>query len=282
MLKEKLRHYLSWQRLLALTGLAFLICLSLYSPINAQAVSEGFQSEGNVQRGMIVRIKKEDSRKVMALTQETADQMHGVVVNSSDAPVTLSDDGQKVFVATTGHYNLLVSSQAGSIAPGDYVTISSLAGVGMKAGSKDTYVVGRALSAFDGVNNVSSTNELTDSAGGKKKVNLGQIQVDITVARNPLLKGEDPNVPEFLRKATETIAGKPVNAVRIYIAILVFCISAFVSGSLLYGGIKSALISVGRNPLARKRIIRTMFQVVMSGLIVFTIGLFGVYLILKI
>ncbi len=282
MLKTKLRPYLSWQRVLAFFTLTLLIGMSRVGPLDAQAISSGFKSEGNVQRGMIVRLKKEDTSKVVALTQEASDQMHGVVVNANDAPATLSDDGQKIFVATTGSYGLLVSSQAGSISPGDYVTISSLSGVGMKAGSKDTYVVGRALSGFDGVNNVSSSSELTDSLGNKTKVNLGTIQVNITVARNPLLKGEDPNVPEFLRKATEAIAGKPVNAVRIYIAILVFCITAFISGSLMYGGIRSAIISVGRNPLAKKRIIKSMVQVTVSGLIVFTIGLFGVYLILKI
>jgi hypothetical protein len=280
-MKTKMKTYFSWHRLFALALLSLLVGLSIAGPISAQAVTEGFNADAKLQRGMIVKVKKEDAKKVEPVTRESADQMHGVTVNANDAPVTLSDDGQKVFVATTGHYDLLVSDQAGAISTGDYVTISAIAGVGMKAGSKDAYVIGRALAAFDGKQNVTGASELKDSAGQTQKVNLGRVQVDITVARNPLLKGEDPNVPEFLRKATEAIAGKPVNAVRIYIGIVVFLISTLIAASLMYGGIKSALISVGRNPLARKRIIRSMFQVVVTGLIVFTIGLFGVYLILK-
>ena len=242
---------------------------------------EGFNTDGEIRRGMMVRIKKEDGSKVELVTQETSDQMHGIVVNANDAPVTLSDDGQKVFVAKAGQYDLLVSNQGGEITPGDYITISSLAGIGMKAGNKDPYVMGRAVSNFDGSRDVVSQNELTDSAGQKKQVNVGWVKIDVGVARNPLLKGEDPNVPEFLRRATEAIAGKPVNAVRIYMGILIFTITTFVSASLLYGGVKSAIISVGRNPLSRKSIVRSMFQVVLSGLIVFTIGVFGVYLILR-
>lgn len=169
MLRAKIRQYISWQRVFALAGLTLLIGMSRVGPLSAQAISTGYQADANVQRGMIIKLKKDDTTKVEPLKQESSDQMHGVVVNSNDAPATISDDGQKIFVATTGKYKVMVSSQAGSINAGDYITISSLAGVGMKAGSKDTYVVGRALTAFDGVNNVSSSTELTDSLGAKNK-----------------------------------------------------------------------------------------------------------------
>ncbi len=107
------------------------------------------------------------------------------------------------------------------------------------------------------------------------------MQVDIGVAKNPLLKATEPNLPNALRKAAATIAGKPVDAVRVYISILVFGITTVVAGSLLYGGVRSALISIGRNPLSKKSIIRGMIQVVITGLMVFISGVFGVYLILR-
>jgi hypothetical protein len=281
MLKTKIKTYLSWQRLLALFGLGILIGLSVASPLGAQAVTEGFGSDAPLQRGMIVRIKKDDASKVEPVTSETADQVHGVVVNSNDAPVTISDDGQRVFVAKAGQYDVLVSNQNGEIKTGDYVTISAVAGIGMKAGTKEPYVVGRALGGFDGSKDVISSTELTDSSGAKKKISFGRVQVDLGIAGNPLLKGEAPNVPEFLRKTTEAIAGKPVDAIRIYIGILVFGITTFVAASLLYGGVRSGIISIGRNPLSKKSIVRGMLQVVVTGLIVFVSGIFGVYLILR-
>lgn len=281
MLKTKIRNYLSWQRVLALFGLGILIGLSLSSPLDAQAVTEGYGTDTPLQRGMIIQIKKDDATKIEPATVETADQMHGIVVNSNDAPVSISDDGQRVFVATTGQYDALVNDQNGAISAGDYIAVSAISGIGMKAGTTEPYVIGRALSGFDGKKDVISTTELTDSTGKKQKVALGRIQLAIGVARNPLLKGEDPNVPEFLRKTTEAIAGKPVDAIRIYIGILVFGITTFVAASLLYGGVRSGIISIGRNPLSKKSIVRGMLQVVITGLIVFVSGVFGVYLILR-
>jgi hypothetical protein len=281
MLKTKIKNYLSWQRMLALFALGIMIGLSHVGPLSAQAVTEGYASDVPLQRGMIVRIKQDDPTKLEPVTTDSSDQMHGVVVNSNDAPVSIANDGQGVFVATTGQYEVFVNTQNGPVNPGDYIAVSAISAVGMAAGDTEMYVIGRALTAFDGSKDVISTSELTDSKGQKQQVSIGKVQIAIGVARNPLLKGEDPNVPEFLRKATEAIAGKPVDAVRIYVGILIFGITTFISSSLMYGGIRSGIISIGRNPLGKKSIIRGMLQVIITGIIVFVIGVFGVYLILR-
>ncbi len=281
MLKTKIKHIISWQRLLALAGLCFLILLSMRHPLSAQAVSEGYNSDQVLQRGMIVRLKKDDNTKIEAVGADNAEHMHGVVVAANDAPVTLAKDGQKVFVATGGHYDVLVNNQNGAVNPGDYVAVSALAGIGMKAGTKEPYVIGRALKSFDGTKDVISSVEVKDSAGANRTVAIGRVQVDVGVAKNPLLKATEPNVPQFLQKAASVVAGRPVNAIRIYVGILIFGITTVVAASLMYGGIRSGLISIGRNPLSRKSIMRSMFQVIITGLIVFITGVFGVYLILR-
>ncbi len=281
MFKTKIRQLISWQRLLALLGLSLLIIISLHHPLSAQAVSEGYNSDQPMQRGMIVRLKPNDSTKIETVGADDAEHMHGVVVAANDAPVTLAKDGQKAFVATNGHYDVLVSSQNGTIKSGDYITVSALAGIGMKASNNDQFVIGRALADFDGKQNVISTVDVKDSTGANHTVSVGRVSVDIGVAKNPLLKAAEPNVPHFLSKASEVIAGRPVNAVRVYIGLTVFVITTIVSASLLYGGVRSSITSIGRNPLSRKSIIRGMFQVILTGLIVFITGVFGVYLILR-
>ena len=284
MLKTKIRKTISVQRILALALLITLVVLSLSSSIGAQTsptFTQGYLTDQPVQKGMIVRLKDGDTTKIEPLTPNTIDKMYGVIVDPNDAAVTLSSDGKKVFVANTSKYEVLVSNQAGTIAAGDYITLSALHGVGMKAGEKDLMVVGRALAPFDDTAPVASTTKIKDSAGGERDIKLGRIVVDITVARNPLLKGSEPNLPEVLRKVSESVAGKPVEATRVYIALVVLIITTAVSGSLLYGGIRSGIISIGRNPLSKKMIIRGMIQVIIAGLIIFIIGLFGVYLLLK-
>ena len=255
--------------------------ISLSHPLGAQAVTEGYNTDTAVQRGMIVRLKKDDATKVEPVSSDDAEHMHGIVVSASDAPVTISSDGQKVFVATAGHYDVIISTQNGPIVSGDYVAVSALGGIGMKAGTKEPYVIGRALGGFDGNKDVISTSEVKDSGGTAHKVGIGRVSLDIGIAKNPLLKANEPNLPSVLQKAAETVAGKPVNAVRVYVGILIFGITTTVAASLLYGGVRSALISIGRNPLSRKSIVRSMIQVIITGLIVFITGVFGVYLILR-
>lgn len=269
-------------RLLALAALGFLVFLSVIGPIAAQSVTQGYGADEVLQRGMVVRLKVDDTTKVVAVSQNEADKMHGVVVDANDAPVTLSSEGQKVFVATNGRFDLLVSDQNGPINTGDYIAMSAINGIGMRAGDKEPVVIGKALASFDGEKGTISTAEIKDSSGNAQKIDIARISADISVSRNPNLRGTEPNLPEFLRRAAEAIADKPVNPVRVYIGVVVFIISTIVAGVILYGGVRSGLISIGRNPLSKKSIIRSMLQVVLFGLIVFVFGLFGVYLLLKI
>jgi hypothetical protein len=283
MFKAKIKETISVRRLLALVGLIILVGLSFSSPLGAEpsAFTQGYSTDGPVQTGMIVRLKEGDASKIEPLAPENVEKMHGVVVDANDAPVTLSAEGQKIFVATSGSFEVLVSSQNGFISTGDYIALSAIHGIGMKAGDKEAMVIGRALADFSEKSEVVSAATIKDSAGGQRNVTIGRVLVHVSVARNPLLTSSKPNLPEFLQKVSESIAGKPVQATRVYIALVVFGITTVISGSLLYGGIRSAITSLGRNPLSKKSIIRGMFQVIVAGLIIFIIGIFGVYLLLK-
>jgi hypothetical protein len=282
MLKTKIKTLLPLPRLLALLTLALLVMLSVSRPLGAQsAFTQGFGSDEPLQKGMIVQIKKSDATKVELNTSQTIDQMYGVVVDANDAPVTLSSEGQKVFIATGGRFEVLVSNQNGDIAAGDYITISALNGIGMRAGTKEQTVVGRALAGFNGKDGVISSSEVKDTSGKAKQVVIGRVSLDVAVTRNPNLKSEEPNLPEALRRAVESIAGKQVSPQRAYLSVIIFIVSAVVAGSLMYSGIRSGIISIGRNPLSKKSIIRGMFQVILTGIIIFITGIFGVYLLLK-
>ena len=262
--------------LLALFGLV----MSFPSIVSAQTVSQGYGVTGVVQKGMIVMLDPKDSRKVQALTNKTDKAMHGVVVSANDTVVSLGGDSSnaQVYVASNGKYDALVSNQNGAIKSGDIISISALDGIGMKADSRQGVILGKALSGFDGTKNVSGNAALATSSG-KKDVAIGFIQIDIG---NPLaVSVSGPPVPAFLRKSGDSIAGKPVSTVRLYVSLAILLITIFMTGSLLYGGVRSSLVSIGRNPLAKKSILRGLIQVVVLGLIVFVIGLIAIYLLLK-
>jgi hypothetical protein len=281
MVNTKIRRFLTVPRILALTALLLLVGLSVKHPLSAQTVTQGYGYDQLLQRGEIVQLKKSDPSKVEPVSQSSVDQMYGVVVGANDAPVTLSLDGTKVYVATNGHFDVLVSSQNGPVGTGDYITVSAISGVGMKSDTTEPVIVGRALASFDGKSGVISNTQIKDSSGASRDVAIGRIQVDINVARNPLLKASEPNLPSVLKKASEAIAGKPVNPAKVYISVVIFVITTITSGVLLYGGVRSAIISIGRNPLSKKSIIKGMIQVVIVGITIFLCGVFGVYLLLK-
>jgi hypothetical protein len=230
---------------------------------------------------MLVSLKDGDPTKVEPADDGNAKRLHGLVVNPNDAPVTLSNEAQKNFVATVGRYEGLVSDQNGAVKAGDYITVSKVRGIGMRVDTKSENVIGKALEDFDGKSNVLSTTDLKDNGGVTQKVNIGRIMLDIGIGANPLAKPEEVNLPGFLKKATEAIAQKSVSPLRVYISLAILAASVAIAGSMLYAGVRSSMISIGRNPLSKQSITKSLMQVILTSFIVFIIGIFGVYLLLK-
>jgi len=278
---SKRKRIFHW--LVGIIGVAFFLAFSA-GAVLAQNVTQGYESDTPLQKGMMVRLKPGDGSKVQAVTQTDAPSMLGVVVSASDAPVTLSNTGakQQVFVATYGQYDVLISNQNGAVKVGDLITVSSLSGIGMRADNKQEIIIGKALTAFDGKTGSIGTASL-DTSKGKKSVNLGIVNVAVSVAHNPLYdKDNTPGVPKFLSKAAQIVTDRPVSAFRIYASLAVLVVCFAIAGAILYIGVRSSMTAVGRNPLAKKSIMRSLVQVVLISLIIFVISVIAVYLLLKI
>jgi hypothetical protein len=279
---KRLKDKVSTKRILSAVGLLSLFVIAQSGNVGAQTITQGYATDTAIQRATIVSLTVDNAKKVEPTSFDNDERMHGVVVSANDAPFTLSTEEEKTFVATKGRFEAFVSNENGTIQAGDIITISRVAGIGMKAGEKEPYIIGKAISGFDGETAVLSTTEIDDN-GTPKKVSIGRIQIDVGVAGNPLLKPTKANLPGFLERAAETIAGKsPVNPIRVYIGLIILFTSAVVSGILLYSGVRSSLISIGRNPLSKKSITRSLLQVIMTSIIILLLGVFGVYLLLRI
>ncbi len=277
MVKTKIANWLRASRLFALVLLGLLIFLSLANPLGAQTVTQGYGTDEVLQRGMLVVLNQDDTSKVSMASYDEIDRLHGIVVNPNDAPVTLSEEGQQVFVATTGRFDVLVSDENGPIGVGEQITASSVRGIGMKADARHTVVIGKALEAFDGTERVVSTTQLDNG----RSVEIGRIPVDLSVVRNPQSSTEGSRLPAVLHRAAETLAGEPVSDIRIYVGLAVLLVSSIIGGSILYAGVRSSIVSIGRNPLSKPAILRGLLQVILTSLIIFISGIFAVYLLLK-
>ncbi len=248
-----------------------LVCLSV-GKVFAESIVRSFKANGTITAGEVVALSFGNKSTVeLAPTNDPA-RIYGVVVDKNTAAVTISQPGQEVFVATGGVYPVLVSTESGPIHSGNYLAMSSSDGVAAKATGGQAYVVGRALQDFD-----SSSGSASQGRNGSA---IGKVSAQITPGRNPSLR-EDTAVPRALRRLGEAIAGKPLSASRIYAALAIFIITAAIAFSLLWVGVRSGMIAIGRNPLSRHSIMQSLAQVIVAATIVFFGGLLGIYLFLR-
>ncbi len=266
---------------------AVLVVFALISPGIAsadsatQAVAQGYSSTSPLQPGIIVSLASNNSGSVAPLNINNIKAMLGVVVSYNQASITLGNQNanNQVFVTNYGQHDVLVSNQNGPITTGDYITISNISGVGMKADGNEPIVLGQAAGSFDGVNNIEGTASIKNSNGKSVNVNLGLIPVDISIANNPLAAGPQ-GLPTVLNNVSKFATNKSVSAVRVYVALFVAVIGLIMALTIIYSAIKNGIVAMGRNPLARRSIIGGMVRVIAVGVIVFAISLGASYAIL--
>jgi hypothetical protein len=255
-------------------GLIVLGIVGLTGLTHADTIVRGFKANSSLQPGWVVALDKNAANTVIAAPTDDPSRIYGVVIDPSQAPVTVKQSGQQTFVATSGAYPTLVSLSGGVISPGDYLSISTTDGIAGKAGAHQAFILGRSLEKFDGKSGVITT--------GSDGFAIGRISLSIIPGKNPLVKNE-ATVPSFLRKIAQGIAGtdKNLTAARIWAALAVFVITLAIAFGVLWIGIRSGMIAIGRNPLSRHSIMQSLLQVITVSVLVLISGLVGVYLLLK-
>lgn len=264
---------------LSIIGILLTIIFGL--PLKAQDFTRGFATEEKLLRGAIVSRIEGDDERVEGSNQGSIDRLYGVVVRSNETAVSLTVDTSGVLVANSGRFEMLVSNINGEIEEGDYVTASPIKGIAMKADDRQPKTIGQSLQNFEAnkSDQILTTRQIKADDGQVKTVAIGRILVDLDVRNNPLAYGVQ--APQVLIQLGETIAGGPVSVTRIWGALAVIFLS-FATGSIIfYAGIRTSIISIGRNPLSKSSVLRGFMQITMISLSIFIIGGFAVYLILK-
>ena len=262
-----------WPKQSLQLGLLAGFILLLLAPMVALAdnVVQGYDYQGNLSVGEVVSLSGNKNSTVQAAPGDQPGLLFGVVVDPAKAPLYLSGQGNQVYVATAGTYPVIVDTQNGPIHAGDYLSISSTAGVAAAATSNQQYVLGQATQSFDGTGGV---------IGHIGSYAEGKVNINIAVAQNKQYKNTVA-VPQPLQKAFNTLAGKDVPPFKIYSSLIILVIATTLTLVLLVVGIRSGMIAIGRNPLSRHYILEGLFQVIAAGLTIFISSLLGVYLLLK-
>lgn len=243
---------------------------------------QAYASAGNLRTGTVVQPDPDNSRAVIAATQDKLETAFGIVTTNEASPIQITLEENQVFVGTTGRHQALVSNENGQIQTGDFLVISSLSGTLMKSSPDQSLIFAKALASFDGESNLLGATTLNDENGRPiKQVGISLIPVAIEIIKNPEEVSTEADLPEFLQRIGTAVAEKEVSPIRIYIGTAIVVLSIGIALAVLYIGVKTAIISIGRNPLSKKSIFWGLIQVILTSILVLIIGLFTVYLLLR-
>ena len=279
---------MKWLKIGTWTAVALAAVLLLTSPVfgaeNGGGNVQSYSADRPIDFGTVVELTGEKSDHVKPSTQEQMQNMFGVSVNPRQLSVRIarSDVKNETYVASSGTYSVLVSDQNGEIKSGDYLTLSSISGVAMKAGTEESTVLGRASGSFNDSSVSLGKTTLKDVNGSATKtVKLGSVPVTINVQSNPNETSTKAKVPEMLERIGQAIAEKEVSPIRIYLSLAITAVTLIATIAVLYSGVRNSIISIGRNPMSKKSIFRALLEIILTSFLILIIGLFAVYLLLR-
>lgn len=273
----KLKHFIHSVPILGL-GLFTLLTSGLIAFANT-TLSQGYLTQNPVQPGWLVSADPNPGI-IQAANVDNADSLIGIVIGPPNALFTVTSKAGEVQVGTNGIVPAMVTNFNGDIKVGDKITASQINGVGMKV-TQNAKVVGVAQGSFDAKTAGAVKTKVKDTAGKEQEMLVGQIPVLVSISYYTKGEGDRPLVPSFLQKFANAVASKEVAQLPIIISLIIFMVTIMSSFVILYSTIRSSIMSIGRNPLSRRAIVRGLLQVVSLVFALNGVGLVSIFLILK-
>lgn len=244
----------------------FLIAAGLF-PISTYAQN---QSVGTAVSILIIDKNVKDGNIIAAtpkgygMTATAYDSnMYGVYTESPAIFLQNTADTQTKPVTTSGKAKVLVSSIGGNIKKNDFITTSTISGVGQKA-TRNGMVLGTALEDYSNSNQNAS----------------GQILVAISPHFNASFADNKTNVLEVLRNASDPTTLTQATSLRYVLAAGIVLIS-FAIGFIYFGRVTSSGVeALGRNPLASRMIQLNLILNLVLMVVIIGVGLGIGYMIL--
>lgn len=218
-------------------------------------ISHSYHTVNNIVAGSIVSLDSQKSNYVQPANINNSSRAIGVVVASNSSLIALDPTAGNIQVAISGEVNTLVSTVNGDINIGDQIAVSPFNGVGMKAlpGSR---IIGLSQSKLNSSTQGITTQEVTNKEGNKNRIQVGYVRVSIATGINTA--GSENSGLNVFQKLAQSIAGHPVSTIRIVLSVIVALFALVSLTVLIYASIHGSIIAIGRNPLAKYSIFRTL------------------------
>lgn len=259
-----------------------IISLSFVFPVSLASADQGFYvTDTSAKPGMLMSLSSNPEVAELA-TPERASSLVGIL---GEGVTSFDVQEDQVNIITDGVSSTLVSTIGGDIRVGDRITASSLAGIGSKL-TGNGWVVGIAQASFDSSSTGAVKSSVTDVSGVKHDVYVGKIPVLVNVTNyNDTQTPEESDssiIPNSLQKAVDSIAGKRASQIAVILAFLMLASGFFVAALIANAAIRNAIISTGRQPLAKQAILRRMVQACLLALGLLFVSVVGALILIRI
>jgi len=263
---------------LLLTGVAVTLAVLGMAPASASSanISHPYHASGSIPDGSIVSIDPRHSDYIQLANINNGSRLLGVAVASNDSLIAVDVGSGTIQVATSGMATVLVSTLNGTINVGDQVAVSPFNGIGMKAmpGSR---VIGLAQTSFNSSpSGLTTTQQVKDKNGNTTSLKLGYVQLSIAVGTD----ASDSNLTA-MQRAAKAITGRVVSTFRIVVSLIVAIVALIAIGALVYASIYGSIISVGRNPMGRQMVAKTLIWVMALGALTMAVSVGTIFLLLQ-
>lgn len=259
---------------------AILSGFSLFSLAPASAasanISRSYQASVNIPNGSIVSLDPKRPDFVQPANTVNANRLLGVALPETDSLIAINVQARTVQVATSGNVSTLVNTLNGDINVGDRVAVSPFNGVGMKAYA-GTKVIGVAQSALSASSEGSASVQVTDKNGKLTKVRVGYIRLNI--ASGATLQDEERL--NSLQKLAKAVTGHRTSTLKIVISLIIFIVASLSLVTFIYASIYGSIISIGRNPLAKYAVFRSLGYVMGMSVLMSVVAGLTIFFLLR-
>lgn len=269
---------LRYLRLLVVeVGMALLFLGLAPAGASSANISHSYHSASPIKEGSLVSLDTSHSDYVLPSNIQNAQRLLGIAVASNDSLLAVDPTAGFAQVATSGSANTLVSTFNGDISVGDQIAVSPFDGIGMKA-SPGSVVAGLAQTGFT-ARSEGTTQQITDKNGKTSKIQVGFLRLGI--APGFAASTSTDSQLNSLQKFSKVLTGHAVSTARIIISLVIALVGLASIVTLMYASIYGSIISIGRNPLAKYAVFRSLTSVLAMAGLMAVVAVGTIFLLLR-
>jgi hypothetical protein len=269
------------QRYLMLFVAGAMITISSLGLVSASSttadISHAYHATSEVVVGSLVSLDAQKSNYVELANTNNQARVLGVAVAKNSSLLAFNPADNTVQIAISGTVSALVSTVNGNISVGDQITPSPFNGVGMKA-TPGAHVIGLAQSTLNPSTQNVTTEQVADKNGNKNQVLVSFVLVSLATGVNT---AGNSNALGALQRLAQSITGHSVSNLRIALCVVVAVFALLSLMVLIYASIHGSIIAIGRNPLAKFSIFRTLWSTLVLAVLTAGLACLAIFVLLQ-